>query len=215
MQTPTGIEHNGLRIQPRAYRLQGQTKKALLTYDQSLKQLREAGYERHLRPAEAFTLLAKGLEERLTPEQIEVHDDMLTSYGEWLSMAMERQGDTLITYLDSEGLTWDGEKYVKPTAFNSTETKSLNITGIKSQQYIDLNLCGQELVRYLYGRACSDLPIPMRDGSQRAQLYLPVVGMVEPMVCGGLEVMFDLGCYFDGGRASRGVSVVDKQKSSP
>src|SRR3989344_2885060 len=144
MQTPTGIEHNGLRIQPRAYRLQGQTKKALLTYDQSLKQLREAGYERHLRPAEAFTLLAKGLEERLTPEQIEVHDDMLTSYGEWLSMAMERQGDTLITYLDSEGLTWDGEKYVKRPDFNSTETKSFNITGIKSQQYIDLNLCGQE-----------------------------------------------------------------------
>src|SRR3989338_3517432 len=107
MNIPTGIEYQGLLIQRRARRVRGKTEKALVTFDESLKLLRKAGYQRHLRPAEAFRFLAEGLEEKLTPEQKTVHDDMLTSHGEWMSLAMERQGDKLITYLDPEGLVWN------------------------------------------------------------------------------------------------------------
>ena len=196
MKTPTGIEYNGLRIQRRAYRKAGEREKALLSYDQSLEQLRNKGYERHLRPAEAFTLLAEGLEGRLTPDLKKVYDNMLTSYGEWVSMAMERKGDTLITYLDPKGLKWDGQKYVKTPEFNFQETKVFGIKGMKSQEYIDLNQWNPELVQYVYGRAFANFPSEMKERSYSAQLYLPAEGMVQPVGRGNFRDRFYAGSGF-------------------
>ncbi len=211
MKTPTGTLHNGLNIQPLAYREQGETEKALVTYDESLRLLREAGYERHLRPAEAFTLLVEGLEGRLTAEQNKVHDDMLASSGEWLSLAWKRVDDDLITYCDPEGLVWNENRYFKRFDFNSTETKVFNVKGMKSGQYLDLKECNPELVQYLYGRQFSDLPPQMKTGSDRGQLYLSAEGIVRPVGRCGFDGGFYVGSSF-GSRSARGVAVVGEKK---
>ncbi len=199
-----------MNLQPLAYRKQGETEKALVTYDQSLRLLREAGYERHLRPVEAFTFLAEGLEGKLNSKHKKVHDDMLISYGEWLSMAFERQGNTLITYLDPEGLVWDGTKYGKERGFSCSKQKEFDITGKPSQTYLDLNLFDEQLVRYVYGRSFSDLPPKMKEGIFRAGLYLPPDNEVRPVGRGVLGGRFDVGGF--GGGSVRGVASVGKKK---
>ncbi len=86
--------------------------KKLYTFDDSLRALRERGYERHPRPAEAFDFIYRKLEGRLQPEQQAVVDDMLKGFGEWLSMAMLREGNMLHCYLDPENLVRNGNQYI-------------------------------------------------------------------------------------------------------
>jgi len=69
--------------EPLAYRQKGKTEKALMTYDQSLKNLRKRGFQRPPYPSEVFLLLMDNLEGKVTdPIQQGVARDMLTSYGE-------------------------------------------------------------------------------------------------------------------------------------
>jgi len=199
-----------LIIWPRAYRLHGETKKALLSYDENLKQLRNDGYQRHLRPAEAFSILTGGLEGRLTTDFKQVYNDMFTGYGEWLNMAMERQGDKLITYLDPEGLVWDGAQYVKEPGFKYEERKEFDVTGKASQTHIDLKLFDKQLVRYVYGRTFADLPSEMKEGDKRAQVYLPAEGMVRPVGRGVIvNWLISVSVFFG---SVRGVAVVSGAK---
>ena len=140
-----------------------------------------------------------------------VHDDLLTNHGEWLSMAMERQGDTLITYLDPEGLVWNGAKYVQERSFTFSKKEEFDITGKASHTFIDLKLFDEQLVRYVYGRAFADLPSEMKEGDRRAQLHLQAEGMVRPVGRGGFGSGFVIGNFFDSW-ASRGVASVGAKK---
>ncbi len=97
-------------FEPRAV-YEGQYRK-FYTFNDSLQALRERGYERHPRPAEAFDLICRGLEGRLSPEQQAVADDVVRSYSEWLSMAMMRKGNMLHCYLDPENLVRNGNQYI-------------------------------------------------------------------------------------------------------
>src|SRR3989339_2225151 len=80
---------------------------AYITFDASLQRLKQAGYSRHPRPAEAFGLIIAHLEKKLPKDLDDIAKDMLSSKGEWLSLAMKRKGDTLICYLDPENLVWN------------------------------------------------------------------------------------------------------------
>ena len=98
---PSVAPYKGIQFEPLAYRALNKegklhTEKAVLTYDQSLEGLQQRGFERHPSPAEVFGLLADNLENKLTGSLKAVADDMLTSYGEWLDMAVERRGDVLL-----------------------------------------------------------------------------------------------------------------------
>ena len=70
--------------------------KTLPTYDASLARLRQEKYERHASPSEAFSLIEDNLEGKLSGALKAVADDMMSSYGEWLSMAFERKGICLL-----------------------------------------------------------------------------------------------------------------------
>ncbi|MFH1066230.1 MAG: hypothetical protein V1734_07000, partial [Nanoarchaeota archaeon] len=116
---PSGIQHSasdlimpcyhGLEWELRALREGAQGAKKCYTYDKSINSLKKIG-KRHPTPSEALTLLADHLEGKLSGDLKATADDMLYNYGEWLSMAVERQEDMLICYLHPEGLVWDANE---------------------------------------------------------------------------------------------------------
>ena len=185
--------------------------KELYTFDKSLARLQSAGFERHPRPSEVFTLLADGLEGKLSGVQKDICNDMFKDHGEWLSLAFERKGDILLAYVDPRGLVLneDNDKYEKKR-FGYSELKKFDIHGKESNELIDLEEFSNNFVRFLYGRSFKDLPQDMKEGDKRAQLYLPSDGVVWPVARGG----FDDGYYVDGCNyvigASRGIRSTQK-----
>jgi len=194
----TGIAYSGIIFEPTAH--YDGTDKELLTYNQSLTRLQKAGYERHARPQEAFGLIIDGLEGKLTgklSQLKDVQEDMLNSYGEWLSLAVERKGDVLIAYLDPEGLAWKKDHYAKTSKFNASDKKTLNIAGKNSEEWINLKEFDDEFTKYFYAREFASLP---KEIQNKAQVYLPPEGTIWPV---GRDVFSD--GYYVGNGASRGV----------
>ena len=185
--------------------------KILYAFDESLERLQSAGFERHPRPSEAFTLLADGIEGKLSGGLQKVSEDMLNNYGEWLSLAFERNNDVLICYLDPKGLVWNtkSSEYVKD-GFKFAEKKEFNIAGKPSQQWIELAEFSDNLVRFLYGRSFKDLPQDMREGDKKAQLYLPSDGVVWPVARDGFNDGYGVGGGNCNVGASRGVRPAQK-----
>ncbi len=184
--------------------------KHLFTYDQSLERIKQKNpMARHARPSETFGLIIDCLENKINDEKLlKVKEDMLKSYGEWLSCAFERQGNTLIVYLDPEGITWNGSGYAKNKDFKFADKKEFDITGINSQTWTDLNKFSDELVKYLYGRIFSDLPTEIKTGNKRAQVYIPPDEKFLPVGRGSCGNGYSVVAYgYDYG-ASRGVVFV-------
>src|SRR3989339_1513287 len=78
-----------------------------ITFDASLQRLKQAGYSRHPRTAEVFSLIIAHFEKKLPKNLDDIAKDILSGIGEWLSLAIERKGDTLVCYLDPENLVWN------------------------------------------------------------------------------------------------------------
>ena len=205
------VVYNDFLVEENAKRDVGQVDKSLMYYDKSLADLRSKGFARHLRPQEVFGLLADGLEGKLSGEQKVVYDDMLSSYGEWLSLVFERDGNNLVCYLDPEGLVWKDGRYVKDANFKFVEKKVFDIAGKSSDRWIDLREFGDDFVRFLYGRSFSDLPVQMWEGALRAQVYLPPDKTAWP-VGRGYGIRFDVyGFGYDIGASRGSVPVVQKK----
>ena len=202
------VSYKNLQFESRAYRDQGQTEKKLFHYDQSLVRLRHDGFARHARSAEVFSLLCGGLEGKLTPKEKTIADDMLASYGEWISLALERTGNRLIAYVDPEGLVWEENQYVKSSQFRSAEQHEFDITGKNSKKLIDIDLFDAEVVQFLYGRSFDDLPAAMRKGDHQARLYLPYDNTIWPVCRGIIDYNYYAVGSFDTQRSSRGVAVI-------
>lgn len=180
--------------------------KEQVTFDQSLINLRKRGYQRHPRPQEEFALLISYLEGRLSPQQNKIAEDMLKK-RDWLSCALERQGNVLIVYLDPEGFIFDGEKYVKGKNFKFLEVKRFTINSLPSQQLLQLNKIQQELTQYIYGRTLKNLPEKIQ---KDAYFYLPVDNTIWPVARGYFGYDYVVCAYDYFGRASRGVVVGKK-----
>jgi len=195
--------YKGIEFEPRASRKKNSDEKELLHFNDSLDRIKSAGYERHGRPSEVFSLIIDGLEGKLanTPLQ-NVYDDIFKSYGEFLSLAWERKGDLLIAYLDPEDLVWNSDKYVKK-GFKFAEKQEFDITGKNSQQWIDLNEFDVGFVEWHYARKFSELPKEMQKGSKRVQVYLPSEGNIWAVGRGSYSYRFNINCYYVS-RASRG-----------
>ncbi|MBI4016820.1 MAG: hypothetical protein HY363_03955, partial [Candidatus Aenigmarchaeota archaeon] len=206
------VVYKDFLVEMKAERAAGQVVKSLMYYDASLADLRSKGFARHFRPQEVFGLLADSLEGKLTGELKGVADDMLSSYGEWLSLAFERDGDRLVCYVDPEGLIWKDGRYVKDANFKFAEKKVFDVSGKSSNQWIDLSNFGDDFVRFLYGRSFSDLPVKMREGGLRAQVYLPPDKTAWPVGCGNFVVRFDVDGFSYYSRASRGLVPVVQKK---
>ena len=181
--------------------------KKLFTYDKSLSDLKSRKYERHARPIEVFGLLIANLENKLTAEQKAIAQDMVNSYGEWLSLAVERKGNELICYEDPENLVWNAAKnlYVVQGKLKYGNEKKFSIKNIKSSEWIDLQNFDKELQKYLYGREWKDLPSEMKSGNLHAQLALPPDKTIWPAGRGDFDNGYDVGSCNYNYWASRGV----------
>ncbi len=202
--------YNDIMFEPLAYREQGESGKKLLYFNDSLTRLRAAGFERHARPQEAFSLIIDGLEGKLSGSLAEVQNDMFASYGEWLSMAFERQGNVLIAYLDPEGLVWKDNKYVKDS-FRFADKQEFDITGKESNKWIPLAEFGDDLVQAVYGRKFKDLPQDMREGNRKAHLALPANETAWPVGRGNFNGRYSVSGFSY--LASRGVRSSSAKKS--
>ena len=175
-------------------------------FDASFTRLKQQKFSRHPRPAEAFGLIAARLEKKLPKNLDDIAKDMLFVKGEWLSLAMERKGDTLICYLDPENLVWNASsRYdVLGGKLRYSDKNEFNINGKKSSEWICADQFSSELIKYCYGREFKQLPQEMRTGDYKAYLYLPRDGQLCPASRGIDLYRFNLGSYNIYG-SSRGV----------
>ncbi len=175
----------------------------LYTFDASLRALRKRGYERHPRPAEASDLMCRRLEGRLQPEQQTVVNDMFSSCGEWLSMAMMREGNLLHCYLDPENLIWNGNKYV--VRGGKLKHAGEEVYSIGSFYWWvpikNVNDANPALVEKLWSRPYAILPEEIK---QYGLLYLPSENVLWPVGHSNYGGWYDIGAYFNY-EASRGV----------
>ena len=176
--------------------------KIFQSYDKSMESLRSRGFKRHLRPDEAFGIIIDAIENKGKPLIKSISEDMLSSYGEWLSLAMLRNGAELSCYLDPENLVWNGTSYVVNGALKHSGEHKFNIKRIHSEKYVDLDKFPQDLVTFLYSRPYDKLPEVMRKENRRSQLWLPGEGIIRPCGLGSIDGSSVYG-YYD--RASRGV----------
>ena len=199
----TDLTLDNLVIEPSSSRDQNNRKK-LFTYDQSLFDLRSRGYERHLRSDEAFRVLIDAIENPNSKYK-SISDDMLFSYGEWLSLAGKRESDTkLHLYNDPDG-TLNNYEFI-PQNFKYLEEKIFTIDkDIQSGTYVDLDRFPNDLVTFLYSRPFDKLPDVIKSGNRRAQLWLPKQGIIRPFGRGDDFDYFYLYASYSNG-ASRGVS---------
>ena len=204
-ESPQSISLDDLMIEQTSPRDQ-QNNKILYMFDKSLEALKQRGFQRHLRPSEAFKVIIDAIENPSSKYK-PLKEDMLSSYGEWLSLALERTKPSELTfYLDPENLIWDGLKYIVQGQLRHSAKQSFPISrDIPSQEYVDLNKFPDELVEFLYSRKFNNLPKIMQSGDKRAQLWLPQKGIVRPCFHGGF-VDFGVDSYFNNW-ASRGVRV--------
>ena len=171
--------------------------KKLFTYDASLERIKAINSaNRHPYPSEAFGLIIDGLEGKLSSDCLKVYNDMMTNYGEWFSMAFERKGNELHAYLDPENLKWDGSIYkVVGNKLKYSVKEVFDLSGIDSEKWIGLNTFQGDFVKFMYGRKFEDLPGKMKEGNQRAQVYLPSENTIWPVGRGGY--WFDIvGCSY-------------------
>jgi len=175
-----------------------------MTFDKSLQSLRERGYERHLRPQEAFAIIIAYLEKKLSSELDNIVQDMQIS-GEWLSCAFEIKGVFLYVYLDPEGLVYRGEKYVKQD-FSCSEERIFNIKGIHLQERISIKDLPAGLIPYFYGKKFENLPKKLQD----SEFFLPSNNVIRPVGRDIYNGSYFVDCVCFDVRASRGVVVGKK-----
>jgi hypothetical protein len=156
-----------------------------LFFEESLKRLRKAGYDRHPRPDEAFGLIIDHLEGKLDGDLEKIASNMLATTDNWLNMAIERKGDVLVCYVEPKNIKWfygryivdeEWHKYVVDEDVRSnlkySHKKEFDISGIRSGGWVDLERFSPDFVKYFYTREFDDLPEQMKTGDLKARVFL-------------------------------------------
>lgn len=143
-------------------------------FEESLKRLKEAGYDRHFYPWEYFSLLIGHFEGKLGRKLDALAKSMLYGLGGWLSVAVERYDDTLVCYADPQNVKWasDAFQYTIDGAFlRHRGCKEFDVKGIPSEEWVDLGRFKDDFVEYFYTRKFEQLPIGLR---RNAKVCLPL-----------------------------------------
>jgi len=181
-------------------------------FGQSLKRLKESGYERHMRTWEYFGLLVEVLEGKLQGEPEMIAEELMNSTTIWTSLAVKREGDTLTCYIDPEierpRKDYIFKKNVKPY----TEVREFYMPEISSGDlWYHLRQLTDEFVKYIFTRTEKNLPKEALGRSITMQVALPPEGVLWPAACahnkGQHGFVLDCygGTYYYGERPSKGV----------
>jgi len=201
-----------LRLEKEISEVETDISRKYLRFEESLKRLASQGYDHHIRPDEAFALAIAHLRKKLTnPDLDNAVEDMLTSgCSEWLSMAFERRGDTLICYTDPQNIMYGKDCYVVGDGLflKYKHKEEFSIRGLSDGlSWVELGKFSDKLVKHLYSAKFSELPKQM----QEASIYLPEDGMLWPVARHHSRrypsEMFDIG-IFQSLAASRGIKMV-------
>ena len=179
------------------------SEKRLFTFDKSLESIKARRFQRHLRSYEAFKMLINAIENPNSRYK-SISDDMLSSYGEWFSLALIQNNGRLTTYDDPFNLVFKNDEYlVRGHKLIHSRERTFKIPReFRDGGYIELKKLPKGLVTLLYSRPANRLPVEIRNNSG---LYLPQEGILRPCGRGYDFGDFDVGGYYD--RASRGVRV--------
>ena len=156
-------------------------------FDKGLEAIRQKGFERYLRPQEAWELFIDIHEKRADHKLQELFD---CSGYEWLNLAWEIQGNSLIAYLDPEGLQW--QEYTDPVTkiiklkyrtshFTYKDKKSFYLGKIAERGLLDrrqLSELPNDFVQFHCGRSFADLPETMR---KEVKIDLPPENLLVPV----------------------------------
>lgn len=158
------------------------TKKVLFYYDKSLERIRKNNHcGRHARPQELFSFLIDCFENKVHNfSTLDIMGSITRDAGEWLSCAFERQGKTLVVYIDPEGLIWKGNKYIKTLDFKFSDKKEFDIAKIQSKDRVKLSEFTNDFIEYFYTKKFEELP----NGIKNSYIYLPPKNMVWPVARG-------------------------------
>ena len=147
---------------------------------------------------------------RLQPEQKATADDRVNSYGEWLSMAMLREGNLLHCYFDPENLVWDGNKYTAQGEKLKHAGEEVYSIGSMNRwvSIKDVNEINPALVEKLWSRHYAILPEEVR---QKAWLLIPSENSLLPVSRGNYinRYVIDFNSNF---KVSRGVRFVSAKR---
>lgn len=164
--------------------------KKIYSYNESLERLRKYGYERHLRPNEAFKIIIDAIEH---PESNYkgVYKDMASSFGEWLSLAIEKEKDFLICYLDPEFIKLEDNNYNATNISFTDKIKFYIGDGIPSSDWVSLREFPKDFTTFLLSKTFLDLPDKMKVGENEIRVYLPENG-IWPMAYRHLDLAYNV-----------------------
>ena len=175
--------------------------KIFFNFQESLNNLRLRGYARHPRPNETFSLFCSYLEDNFSLKSIA--GNMLSGYGEWLSLAIKYQNNLLHCYVDPE-LEFN-KKQNKYTLKNCNSEMLFPMSELEEHSYIqikELHAKNPEFVEFIWSRSFDKLPLEIQ---KNAGLYLYTAELVWPVGRDGYDYGYGIyGGYVNG--ASRGVA---------
>lgn len=177
-------------------------KKYITNFEKSLERLRKAGYERHLYPWESFELIMNHFEGKLNETLDAITKNLRASDGEWFNLAVERQGEKLVCYVDPENIRWDGydEKYVVDGVLRYSYKEDLKIRRISSQMWTSMQYFEEDFAEFFCNRKFKDIPQKLQE---HTMIYLPPDYELWPIGRGSGGAINICGYVSD--RASRGV----------
>lgn len=174
-------------------------------FDEGLKSLRKEGYERHILTWEYSQIIISHYECKLSEKFDSVVKNIIHSFGEWFSMALRREGNRLYCFVNPENIGWNRytKTYNTGDDFNSSYVEILDVTGIPSEEWVNLEHFNDDFVKFFTTRKFKDLPAEMQNG-----VYLPPEGMLWPV---GRSDGGDFSiCGYVHDRVSRGVKEKDE-----
>lgn len=134
-------------------------------YDQNLERLTRHGYQRNLTPAEYFNLFFNSYEHCPTHTAASYSDTPASYIGglgkseEWLSLAVQKQGNILTCYLNPKGLVWNEEvQEYAPQQFTFSEKREFTLPSADERWLIITPQTNPELVKCLFGREYAAIP---------------------------------------------------------
>ncbi len=152
------------------------------SFNRSLERLRKAGYKRHPRPDEFFKLAMCYFEYCRELDAL-FKNTLINGKGEWLSMAMERQGTTIICYLDPENIKWDedaGIYTVDGKKLKHNGKREFDYLATPDNSFIDVEFIRQDLVEFLYGRPYERFPAEIKNHF-KPKILFPPEGEILPV----------------------------------
>jgi len=170
-------------------------------FDQGLQAIINRGFERYLRPQEAFGLMIDIMKKKVSPQLQEIFH---YSNYEWLNLAWEVKGNSLIAYLDPVGLQWqeytdpvtkaNKYKYHTPT-FTAKEKKVFSIEKMHSGKIKgrhDLSEFSDDFIQFHCGRSFAVLPEALR---KKVKIDLPPKNLLVPVAHAPENLIFGhIGC---------------------